>query len=227
MPAGWRWCGPSTTRPATSTPTSCSRPTASSCTACCCTPEGKRYGEELNGSRQSGWGDGQSRDFQQTAPFIALATDRPLAEAVREGLARGHAASAIPADTRAQQVAWWMRELIDVTLLDYPFSQQDRIGNVDYLPHWVWVEEGQVRHQPATGAQPPAEIATRNPKLIKRTELADNDAGVRLSYADQRPWRRAQAALADVSHAVLPAGVVGVVAARQEQADPTALQFGF
>lgn len=147
-------------------------------------PEGKRYGEEVNGSRQSGWGDGQSRDFQQTAPFLALATDLPLAEAVREGLARGHAANAIPADTRPQQVAWWMRELIDLTLLDYLFSQQDRIGNVDYLPHWVWVEGGQVRHQPATGAQPPTEIAALNPKLIKRTELADNDAGVRLSYAN-------------------------------------------
>ena len=77
-----------------------------------------------------------------------------------------------------------MRKLIDVILLDYLFSQQDRIGNVDYLPHWVWVEEGQVRHQPATGAQPLAEIAALNPKLIKRTELADNDAGMRLTCAN-------------------------------------------
>lgn len=44
-------------------------------------PRGRRYGEEINGSRQSGWGDGQSRDFQQTAPFVALAADAPLAEA--------------------------------------------------------------------------------------------------------------------------------------------------
>ena len=147
-------------------------------------PEGRRYGDEVNGSRQSGWGDGQSRDFQQTAAFVALATDRPLPEAVRLGIAQGHASSAIPADVRAEQVAFWVRELIDITLLDYLFSQQDRIGNIDYLPHWVWVEDGQVRQQPATGSKPPAEIAARSPKLIKRTELGDNDAGVRLSYAN-------------------------------------------
>jgi hypothetical protein len=147
-------------------------------------PEGKRYGEEVNGSRQSGWGEGSSRDFQQTAPFIALASDKPFAEAIRQGIAHGHASSAIPADVRAGQVAYWVRELIDVTLLDYLFSQQDRIGNIDYLPHWVWVEDGQVRHQPAQGNKPPAEIATLSPQLIKRTELGDNDAGVRLSYAN-------------------------------------------
>lgn len=147
-------------------------------------PEGKRYGEEVNGSRQSGWGEGSSRDFQQTAPFIALASDQPLAEAIRQAIAQGHASSAIPADVRAEQVAFWVRELIDVTLLDYLFSQQDRIGNIDYLPHWVWVQDGQVRQQPATGGKPPAEIAARSPRLIKRTVLGDNDAGVRLSYAN-------------------------------------------
>jgi hypothetical protein len=147
-------------------------------------PQGRRYGEEVNGSRASGWGDGQSRDFQQTAPFIALATDRPLAEAISQGLAQGHASSAIPADGRPQQVAFWMRELIDVTLLDHLFSQQDRIGNIDYVTHWVWVEDGQVRQQAATGGRPPAELAARSPRLLKRTVLADNDAGVRLSYAN-------------------------------------------
>lgn len=43
-------------------------------------PEGRRYGDEVIGSRQSGWGEGQSRDFQQTAPFVALASERPPAE---------------------------------------------------------------------------------------------------------------------------------------------------
>lgn len=147
-------------------------------------PQGKRYGEEVNGSRQSGWGDGQSRDFQQTAPFMALASDRPLAEAIRQGMTQGHASSAIPADVRAEQVAFWVRELIDITLLDYLFSQQDRIGNIDYVPHWVWLVDGQVRQQPAIGGKPPAEIAARSPRLLKRTELGDNDAGVRMSYAN-------------------------------------------
>ena len=147
-------------------------------------PAGKRYGEEVNGSRQSGWGEGSSRDFQQTAPFIALASERPLAEAIRQGITQGHVSSEIPVDVRAEQVAFWVRELIDVTLLDYLFSQQDRIGSIDYVPHWVWMVDGQVRHQAATGGKPPAEIAARSPRLIKRTELGDNDAGVRLSYAN-------------------------------------------
>ncbi len=147
-------------------------------------PEGRRYGEEVNGSRASGWGDGQSRDFQQTAPFVALATDKPLREAIRHGLASGHAGSAIPADVREVQMAYWMRELIDITLLDYLLGQQDRIGNIDYLEHWVWVDGGQVRQQRAAGRQPPGDIAAFAPRRIKRTELGDNDAGVRTSYAN-------------------------------------------
>jgi hypothetical protein len=36
----------------------------------------------------------------------------------------------------------------------------------------------------AISQEPPAEIAAPSPKLIKRTELGDNDRGVRLSYAN-------------------------------------------
>jgi hypothetical protein len=145
-------------------------------------PRGRRYGGEVNGSRASGWGDGQSRDFQQIPAFVAIATDRPLTEAIDEGLARGHLHTAVPAAARREQVAFWMRELVDLTLLDFLFSQQDRIGNIDYLSYWYWVEDGQVRRMPAQGAHPPDELARHAPKLIKRTELADNDAGVRTSY---------------------------------------------
>ncbi len=48
-------------------------------------PSGKRYSEEINGTRKSGWGDGQNRDFQETAPFRALRSEKPLAEAIEEG----------------------------------------------------------------------------------------------------------------------------------------------
>jgi hypothetical protein len=147
-------------------------------------PEGRRYGEEVNGSRQSGWGDGQSRDFQQTAPFGALASDRPLAEAIRQGLATGHAASGIPADGRELQMAYWMRELVDITLLDHLLGQQDRIGNIDYLWYWVWAQEGRVHQRRAQDTRPPADIVEFAPKRLKRTELGDNDAGVRTSYAN-------------------------------------------
>jgi hypothetical protein len=145
-------------------------------------PRGRRYGEEINGSRKSGWGDGQNRDFQQTPPFVALATDAPLAEAIREGLVRGHMSSAVPVAARSEQMAFWMREIVEITLLDFIFSQQDRIGNVDYLRYWYWVEDGRVRRAPAAGSHPPEEIARFSPRLIKRTELGDNDAGVRTTY---------------------------------------------
>ena len=40
--------------------------------------DGHRYGPEINGTRVSGWGEGQNRDFQRTAPFIALRADNTL-----------------------------------------------------------------------------------------------------------------------------------------------------
>jgi hypothetical protein len=143
---------------------------------------GERYGEELNGSRRSGWGDGQSRDFQQTAPFIALATNQPLPEAVAEGLQRGWHAHSIPTAVAKVQVAYWMRDLFDIVLLDHLLSQQDRVGNIDFTRHWLWVEDGRVRSLPASGRQPPPELAAKQPLLLQRTELGDNDAGVRTSY---------------------------------------------
>jgi hypothetical protein len=151
-------------------------------------PTGKRYSEEINGTRQSGWGDGQNRDFQETAPFRALRSDKPLAAAIDEGrriaFQNPKLAKATGKDATPVQMVFWMSDLVDITLLDFIFSQQDRIGNIDYLPHWVWAEDGTLRSRRATGTTPPAEIAVREPALVKRTELGDNDAGVRLSYAN-------------------------------------------
>jgi hypothetical protein len=48
---------------------------------------GNRYGSKVSGTRASGWGEGQNYDFQATAPFLALRSDKPLEEAVAEGLA--------------------------------------------------------------------------------------------------------------------------------------------
>lgn len=147
-------------------------------------PRGRQYGAEVNGSRRSGWGEGQNRDFQQTAPFIALRSAQPLPAAIDEGLRQGHAAAAIPSTVAREQMVFWMRELIDIVLLDFIFGQQDRVGNIDYLPYWYWVEDGRVRRAPALGTHAPQDIAHLAPRLLKRTELGDNDAAVRLSYAN-------------------------------------------
>lgn len=142
--------------------------------------DGKRYGAEVNGTRASGWGEGQNRDFQRSAPFLALRTDAPLAEAVAQGIAEARAdpamARALPADISAAQVAWWMHDITEVVLLDYILGQQDRVGNVDYLWRWVWQEEGVLR----TARSEPAGPAQK----LRITVLNDNDAGARASYAN-------------------------------------------
>jgi hypothetical protein len=151
-------------------------------------PAGKRYSEEVNGTRQSGWGDGQNRDFQETAPFRALRSDKPLAEAIEEGrriaFQNPKLAKATGKDATPVQMVFWMSDLVDITLLDYLFSQQDRIGNIDYLAQWVWAEDGALRSRLATGPAPPDDIADRKPVLVKRTELGDNDAGLRMTYVN-------------------------------------------
>ncbi|MEQ8232846.1 MAG: hypothetical protein RKL32_14135 [Gammaproteobacteria bacterium] len=151
-------------------------------------PHGDRYGPEFNGTRRSGWGAGQSRDFQQTAPFRALRSARPLAEAIEEGV---HAAVEDPGLRHAmqhgvapEQMVYWMQELTEITLLDYIFSQQDRIGNIDFLSYWYWLEDGVVKRMPAAGTRIPESIAAHHPLRLRRTQLNDNDAGGRVPYAN-------------------------------------------
>ena len=99
--------------------------------------DGHRYGPEFNGTRASGWGDGQNRDFQRTAPFIALRTDLPLKQAIEHGIREARAdaamAKALPATLTGAQVASWMHDLTEIVILDYILKQQDRIGKVDNL----------------------------------------------------------------------------------------------
>lgn len=143
-------------------------------------PRGKRYGPEVNGTRASGWGEGQNRDFQRTAPFIALRTDAPLAEAiaiaVRESRGDPAIASALSADISPVQVAWWMHEITELVLLDYILGQQDRIGNVDYQVRWIAHDQGKIIASEA----PSVEGAQK----LRVTVLNDNDAGVRSGYAN-------------------------------------------
>jgi len=153
-------------------------------------PKGTRYSPEVNGTRKSGWGVGQSKDFQQTPPFLALRSAKPLAAAISDGLAQGrrHHAKGSHADPR--QMAFWMQELTEITLLDYIFSQQDRIGNIDYRYYWYWQDQGRIQHRLAHGPRPPKDLAAHRPIRLKRTWLNDNDAGGRRSYANftKKTW---------------------------------------
>ena len=149
---------------------------------------GDRYGSEINGTRESGWGTGQNLDFQNTAPFLALRSDKPLAAAIREGLEEARLNPTLDRDLGPDvsdaQMVFWMKELTEIVLLDFIFSQQDRIGNIDYTRAWYWVEDGRVRSRPASGTTVPADLQAVSPILLKRTWLNDNDAGGRTSYVD-------------------------------------------
>jgi hypothetical protein len=143
--------------------------------------EGRRYGPEVNGTRASGWGDGQNRDFQQTAPFLALRKDLPLAQAIAAGIEQARRdegmAAELPAETPPPQVARWMRDITEIVILDYMLRQQDRIGNVDYVWRWHWLEDGELQ---LAAARPAGSNALR----LRLSVLNDNDAGVRASYAN-------------------------------------------
>jgi hypothetical protein len=150
--------------------------------------KGDRYGPEINGTRESGWGSGQNNDFQQTAPFLALRSELPVAEAasaaIHEARQNPKMAKALPADTPVEQVVFWMQDVLEITLLDFILGQQDRIGNIDYNWRWYWVEDGKLHSSPAQGKEPPAAIAAHNPVRLRQSALNDNDAGVRTGYAD-------------------------------------------
>jgi len=149
---------------------------------------GSRYGSEVNGTRASGWGKGQNLDFQETAPFLALRSDKPLGEAIGEGIAGAMKNPQLRRDTGAdvdpRQVAFWMEEIANIVLLDYIFSQQDRIGNIDYKVRWMWVEDGKVKSHKADNHSKDRGKAPDTAIRIKRTHLNDNDAGGRVEYAN-------------------------------------------
>lgn len=63
----------------------------------------------------------------------------------------------LPKDVSAPQMVFWMTELTEITLLDFIFNQQDRIGNIDYLAYWYWLENGQVHRVKAHDKNIPAD----------------------------------------------------------------------
>jgi hypothetical protein len=147
---------------------------------------GHRYNTEVNGTRASGWGKGQNFDFQKTAPYLALRSEKTLRNAVDHGLKTARNNRKINhdmgSDISREQMVYWMTELTEITLLDFIFNQQDRIGNIDYLSYWYWRDNGRLHRVPAHDKKIPAELADKNPRLLRRTQLNDNDAGARLSY---------------------------------------------
>lgn len=150
--------------------------------------EGRRYGAEINGTRKSGWGAGQNRDFQETAPFLALRHDGALHDSIAVGLQGANRdpelQKAMLNEPAPVQMVFWMRELAEIVLLDFIFSQQDRVGNVDYVDYWYWVDDGDVHRAPANGDTRPARAGNNDAVRIRRSAINDNDAAGRLAYAN-------------------------------------------
>lgn len=157
--------------------------------------KGARYGAEVNGIR-SRWGVRQNEDFQRTAPYLALQSSKSLLEAIKSGKSRAFRSSTLrkaTGDVNELQMIFWMREITEIVLLDYIFSQQDRIGNIDFRWYWYWVQDGKVMKKSHKGKfnrskmsreTPPADIAQHKPVLIQRTAINDNDAGGRVPYTN-------------------------------------------
>lgn len=150
--------------------------------------KGDRYGADFNGTRESGWGEGQNHDFQQTAAFLALRSEQPVTEAaewaIREARKNPRMAKELPADTPVEQVVFWMQDILEITLLDFILGQQDRIGNIDYRWRWYWAEDGKLESKAAHGKEMPEDIAGFRPLRLRQSAINDNDAGVRAGYVD-------------------------------------------
>lgn len=150
--------------------------------------KGDRYRSEFNGTRESGWGVGQNLDFQKTAPFLALRSGQPVTQAVKAAILEARMnplmARDLPADTSVEQVVLWMQELLEITLLDFILGQQDRIGNIDSNWRWYWVEDGKLESKAAHGKDVPEDISGFKPLRLRQSAINDNDAGVRIGYAN-------------------------------------------
>ena len=181
--------------------------------------KGERYGIEFNGIR-GGWGNTDSLDFQKTPGFEALKRNEPIKTAIPNAKANyGTVAAALKPRAKkasdvdflashvknmpSEQLAYWMSEASEIALLDYIFSQQDRIGNIDYV--WAWTYKVNdptsgliLKHKKVDAkfkdfpvskyqtilASMPADIKPYSPKLLQRTVLGDNDAGARAEYSN-------------------------------------------
>ena len=106
------------------------------------------------------------------------------AEGLHEARKNPKMAKAVSADLPLAQVVLWMQDVLEITLLDYLLSQQDRIGNIDWRWYWYWAEDGRLHHRAPTRARLPDDLAAKQPLRLKRSAINDNDAGVRSGYAN-------------------------------------------
>jgi hypothetical protein len=181
--------------------------------------KGQRYGSEIIGLRQGQGYPAQNDELQQTPSFLALASPGDLQTAIRHGIQKAFQNSAMKEAFRSEapstlQMVLWMNEMSEMAVLDYVFSQQDRVGNIDFRWYWMFVDgEGNFRKakvqsevslkskgtllakvvktyaandnsDDARDARMYQAIRQYNPILVQKTMIGDNDAGGRVEYAN-------------------------------------------
>ena len=158
--------------------------------------KGSLAGAEIQGTEADAWGVGQNNDFQNTPGFTALRTNAPLAQAISTGTVQALQdplmAKAV-GQVDARQVAYWMQDVTEITLLDYIFSQQDRIMNIDFVWNWVYADasgavtfvkaEEKVSRARMGKIVRPAGVPA-NAILIQQAAINDNDAGGKVQYTN-------------------------------------------
>lgn len=100
------------------------------------------------------------------------------------------------------QYQFWMQELAEIVILDFIFSQQDRVGNIDYRDYMYYYEDGVMEEKDKFHSSESSHIQINRKRLskwkkfeeknntaqllgrIRRTFLNDNDAGVRMAYSN-------------------------------------------
>jgi hypothetical protein len=172
---------------------------------------GARYGPEFNGNRSGGYAQ-EYVALRQTPAFLALAAQKPFADAVTSGVASSRkdpvVSKALGPTVSNEQMMFWMQELSEILILDYIFSQQDRPGNIDYLWEWYYVTaDGKVKSVRASSevarsgmaSIPLPEEASSSSRhyLIQKTHINDNDAGGRVKYAN---FTKQYGLLQDIRH---------------------------
>ncbi len=177
-------------------------------------PIGTRSGSYFYGTRESGWRN-QYKDLKVAPPFVALSAALPLADAIGAGVQSIQLSSMLRAETgnapSSVQMVVWMQDLLEMAVLDFILSQQDRIGNVDYIWAWAYLEDGKVHYQNLTGPEAyltrvdmakidlsvPYDLIGKKAHLVQRTILGDNDAGGLVGYAN---FTKSFQVLEDIRH---------------------------
>ena len=161
---------------------------------------GESYGPEVAGTADDSAGYmEQNQKIQSTPGFTALQIDQPLLAAIPAGIQQSFEDPAmVNAFSGSQpsqvQMVLWMNELSEMAVLDYILSQEDRAMNINFK--WIWLYKdasGSVESKDADSKLSlsrkskiavPADIAAFHPVLLQKTEIGDNDAGVKKSYGN-------------------------------------------